>query len=340
MRDMMQLTGSYCGQLGMRRKKSCIVIALTIAYLSIAAGLTVTTQRQGFPPKSRLRLIQHDGSIDVDIDGKIFTTYHFADDLMLPAVRPFVYPVLAADGTEMTIDHAQHPPLHAYQRSVWIGAGDVNGADHWTFKAKPIPKQTHIRFDYLNTDGFQEELIWDDDGGQPMLREIRTVGFIAYPDGARQVNFRLSFTAVSKDVTFFNRRDHGILSVRPSPQIASNPVFTADDRVGECNHHTAWCDESGKINGSVYGIAIFDDPGNPRHPPPWHAGRDQRLATDIFLPRPDFRKDDPDRALGDFTIHAGQTIDFRYGMLFHAGDAEVGKIRERYEKFTLNRRRK
>jgi hypothetical protein len=173
-----------------------------------------------------------------------------------------------------------------------------------------------------------------------MLHETRTVGFIAYRDGARQINFRLSFTPIGKEVTFFNRGDHGILSVRPSPQIAGNPVFTADDGVGECNHHAAWCDESGMINGGVYGIAIFDDPGNPRHPPLWHAGKDQRLATDIFLPRRDFQKDDPDRAAGDFTIPAGQTIDFRYGMLFHAGDAEAGKARERYEEFTLRRNRK
>jgi hypothetical protein len=284
----------------------------------------------------QISLIPREKSIDVDIDGKIFTTYHFADDFILPAVRPFFYPVLAANGTEMTIDHAQHPPLHAYQRSVWVGAGDVNGADHWKFKAMPIPKQRHIKFDYIHEGCFQEELLWEDAQGAPMLNETRSIQFLAYPDGARQINFGLAFTPIDKDVTFFNHGDHGILSVRPNPQIAGNPVFTADNGAKECTHHASWCDESGQINGQIYGIAIFDAASNPRNPPLWHAGRDQRLATDIFLLRPDSKNDDPDRAAGDFIIKMEHTVVFRYGMLFHSGNADAGKVKERYAEFTAN----
>jgi hypothetical protein len=248
-------------------------------------------------------------------------------------VRPFFYPVLATDGTEMTIDHAQHPPLHAYQRSIWIGAGDVNGADHWKFKAKPVPKQRHIRFAWMNHKGFREELVWEDASGAPMLREIRTVVFGAFSDGAREIDFAVSFSPIHKEVTFFNRGDNGILSVRPNPEIAGNPTFTASDQAGNCNHHTTWCDESGEIEGRPYGIAIFDDARNPRNPPLWHAGKDQRLATDIFLTHPGAKQSDPDRAMGDFTIRVGETVVFRYGVLFHSGNAKVGNIEERFLEF-------
>ncbi len=325
MKEKRRLAGSRSSQV-ICKTLCCITFALAAARAADARGKAASNSPQ-------IKLVAHEKSIDVDIDGKLFTTYHFADDFILPAVRPFFYPVLAADGTEMTIDHAQHPPLHAYQRSVWIGAGDVNGADHWKFKAKPVPRQRHIKFDYILRDGFREELIWEDALGAPMLNEIRTVQFVAYTDSARQINFGLSFTPIDKDVTFFNRGDHGILSARPNPEIAGDPVFTADNEARECNHHTSWCDESGKINGKTYGIAIFDASKNPRNPPLWHAGKDQRLATDIFLLRPDSKNGDPDRAAGDFTIKLGQTVVFRYGMLFHAGDADAGKVRERYVEF-------
>ncbi len=313
-----------------------VFIALTTVCSVQAIARAADAQVEAASNTPRIKLIRHKTWIDVDINGKLFTTYHFADDFVLPAVRPFFYPVLAADGTEMTIDHAQHPPLHAYQRSIWVGARDVNGADHWTFKARPVPRQRHIKFNYVNKDGFQEQLIWEDAHREPMLNEIRTVRFIAYRDGARQINFRLSFTPINKDVTFFNRGDHGFLSVRPNPQIAGNPIFTADNGASECDHHTAWCDESGQINGKTYGIAIFDTPGNPRHPPLWHAGKDQRLATDIFLQHPGSSKNDPNRAASDFTIKLGQTIAFQYRMLFHAGDADSGKVKERYADFVAD----
>ncbi|HEY2469528.1 MAG TPA: DUF6807 family protein [Terracidiphilus sp.] len=280
-----------------------------------------------------IKLVRHELFIDVRIDGALFTTYHFNDDYVLPRVRPFFYPVLAADGTEMTIDHAQHPPLHAYQRSVWIGAGDVNGADHWKFKAKPVPKQRHIRFDWVNRNGFQEELLWEDATGAPMLKETRTVAFLAFPDGARQIDFSLRFSPIDKSVTFFNRADHGILSVRPNPEIAGNPTFTASDHTADCNQHITWCDESGQIGGRTYGIAMFDAPTNPRNPPLWHAGKDQRLATDIFLTHPGARGSDPDRATGDFTIRAGESVVFRYGVLFHPGNSNEGNVEEHFQEF-------
>lgn len=309
---------------------SCLAVAIAAYGCAAVARAAPASDRDG-SRAPRIKLVRHQQSIDVEIDGKIFTTYHFADDFILPAVRPFFYPVLAADGTEMTIDHAQHPPLHAYQRSVWIGSGDVNGADHWKFNAKPVPRQRHIRCDFVKGSSFQEELIWDDAAGAPMLRETRAIHFTAYPDGARQIDFSLRFTPINKDVTFFNRGDHGILSVRPNPEIAGNPTFRAADGASECNHHTAWCDESGSINGRTYGVAIFDASTNPRSPPLWHAGENQRLATDILLPRPGFKAGDPDRAAGDFTIPLGQTVVFRYGILFHEGSgAGAGRVAERY----------
>lgn len=284
---------------------------------------------------SNLRIIRHDGALDIQIDGKLFTTYHFADDFMVPSVRPFFWPVLAVDDTPITIDHAQHPPLHPYQRSIWIGHGDVNGADHWKFGAKPSLQQ-HVKFDFVRRDSFQEELIWQDAAGEPMLHEIRTVRFIAYTDGARGIEITLRFSPMAGDVNFVNHGDHGLLSVRPVPTIAHDPVFASSRGTDECAAPSACCDEAGKVGAGIYGIAIFDDVRNPRHPPMWHAGKDARLATDIFL-LPDAAAKNLPPSTGDFILRKGTTARFRYEVVIHRGSARSAGIAAKYAQFSAGR---
>ncbi len=310
----------------------CSVLVLSVAVLSAGGG-----GAQEKLDQRAVKVIQHKKTIEIRIHGKLFSIYHFSDDFILPNTRPFFWPVLADDGTEVTIDHAQHPPLHAWQRSIWIGAGDVNGADQWTFKAEPIPRQTHLRFDAVDKDGFREELIWGDKADKPMLREVRTVRFLAYRDGSRGMNIYIAFTPVAGDVTFFDNRDHGILSVRPTPKVAEAPHFTSDNGSNQCDGRTSWCDESGSIDGKTYGIAIFDDPENPRHPPLWHAGPNARLATDIFLTHHGAPKHDPDHKAGDFTIAAGKTVSFRYGIVIHSGNATRARVSQKYKHFTSSK---
>ena len=287
---------------------------------------------KGHQQQQKIRLRKHAGTIDIEVNGKPFTTYHFADDFLYPAVRPYFWPVLASDGAEVTIDQAQHKELRPYQRSIWIGDGDVNGADHWKFKAVPLPKQRHIRFVWVHHNGFQEKLIWEDKTAQPMLEEIRTVLFHATPDGVRGIEFDLSFKPIAGDVTFANSSDNGLLSIRPIPSIANHPQFTADDGGANCEKHSAWCDESGEIDGHTYGMAMFDAPSNPRHPPLWHAHADARLATDIFA-TPEYGKGDPRRKTGDFTIRMGTTATFRYEILIHKDTARAAHISDKYVEF-------
>ena len=283
----------------------------------------------------KIRLKKHAGTIDIAINGKPFSTYHFADDFLYPSVRPYFWPVVAGDGVEVTIDQAQHKELRPYQRSIWIGAGDVNGADHWKFKAAPLPRQRHIRFLWIHPNGFQERLIWEDKAAQPMLVETRTVLFHVWPDGVRGIEINIKFKPLAGDVTFANASDNGLLSARPVPTIAGHPQFTAEDGGADCEKHVAWCDESGEIDGKTYGIAMFDAPSNPRHPPLWHAHKDARLATDIFA-TPEYGKGDPRRKTGDFTIRMGATATFRYEILIHQGTAGAAQIAGKYEQFALS----
>ena len=293
--------------------------ALALSAIILLPGANIAQARLD---RHAVKLVQHGKTIEVTIHGKPFTTYHFADDFILPNTRPFFWPVLADDGTEVTIDHAQHPPLHAWQRSIWIGAGDVNGADQWSFKAKPIPKQSHVRFNKVARDGFREELIWGDKADQPMLREIRTVRFLAYSDGSRGMNICIALTPIAGDVTFFDHRDHGILSVRPTPAIAEAPHFTSDDGSDQCNERTQWCDESGSIDGKTYGIAIFDDPRKSTSPAAVACGSQRQARHRYFsdTSRSTQTRSQP-QSSETLRLQSGKTVNFRYGIVIHSGNA-------------------
>lgn len=322
---------------------ACSITPCLIAILTLFIAVSGRAQRVG--------LVPHSATIDVQINGKPFTTYHFNDDYFHSPVRPFLYPVVASDGTEVTTDQEQTDPAHGYQRSIWIGHADVNGTNHWKF-TQPLARQKHVRFDWFRRDAFKEQLVWTDKDGAPMIRETRTLRFHAYRDGVRSIEFRMAMTPAAGDVTFGTRGDHGLLSVRGVESLYHAPVFTAPDGSNTCEvpplpkHaaiaaanlrpevHMAWCDESGEINGKTYGIAIFDHPSNPRHPPMWHAHPDARLATDMFALD---KTATGDRRQGSFTIRAGTTVTFRYEVVIHDGPAALADLRAMYASFARSK---
>ncbi len=304
----------------------------------------------------KVKLASHDTTIDVEVDGKLLTTYHFNDDYFHLPVRPFLYPVVASDGTVVTTDQQQTDPSHGYQRSIWIGHADVNGTNHWKF-TQPLAEQKHVRFDWIRRDAFKEQLVWTDKDGAPMLHETRTLRFHAFRDGVRSIEFKMEMTPASGDVLFGIRGDHGLLSVRAIESLYHTPVFTASDGSNSCEApplprhtvsdqspdgaagslipgvHVAWCDESGQINGKTYGIAIFDHPSNPRHPPMWHAHPDARLATDMFALD---KSATGDQRQGPFTIRAGSSVTFRYEILIHDGPAAQANLAGKFASFAAS----
>ena len=299
----------------------------------------------------QVKLVQHPATIDVQIDGKLFTTYHFNDDFFYKPVRPFLWPVTASDGVKVTTDQQQTDPTHGYQRSIWIGHGDVNGTNHWKFKTDPLARQAHLKFDWVKPDGFQEELAWTDKAGKPMLQEARMLRFRAYPDGTRGIELSMTLTAIAGDVVFGTKGDRGLLSVRAIESLYHTPVFTSAEGTDSCQApdepkdekdaakdqppvpgvHTAWCDESGPIDNATYGIAIFDHPDNPRHPTMWHAHRDARLSPDMFSLDKSAKGD---AHQGAYTIPNGKSVTLRYEIVIHKGPASAAGLKDKYAEFT------
>ena len=91
-----------------------------------------------------------------------------------------------------------------------------------------------------------------------------------------------------------------------------------------------WVDYSGTVAGEALGIAIFDNPGNIKHPTYWHAREYGLFAVNPFGEH-DFYND-PTRD-GSVTIQAGESLTLRYRGLIHQGDASEAKIANKYEDY-------
>jgi len=272
--------------------------------------------------------------VSVSIDGKPFTDYWFGKRPDRPFARPFFYPVLAPDGTAVTNDQYGQKE-HPHHNSMWVGQGDVNGADHWALNGDKTPKQRHIRFERMGGDTLVEDLEWEDVNHQPMLRERRVLKFAELDDQSRAINFTLEFTPINGEVTFGDTKEAGLVAIRVAKSISDHPTLTnstgAHGEKATWGKAADWCDISGQINGKEYGIAVFDHPSNPRHPTRWHVREYGLLAANPFG-LSYFDKGAPKHA-GDFKMEPGKSVTFRYRVLVHEGDAQAARLDEKYNRY-------
>jgi len=325
------------------RRRALYPISLSLLSLSGLVGATALAE------PAATKLTQEDNRVVVQIDGKPFTEYFYGPTSDHPYVRPFMYPVLAADGVGVTSDQINvKGGDHPHHRSLWVAHGDVNGVDHWSLvkqlKGEKQPQQQHVKFEKVQGDTLVEDLQWQDNDLKPMLDERRTVRFFAFPDQSRGIDITSEFTPVTGAVKFGDTKEAGLCSVRMAGAISAHATITestgatasgdaksSKEEKAVWGKAADWCDESGEIDGKPYGVAIFDNPANPRHPSTWHVRLYGLMAANIFGLH-DFDKANP-KGAGDLTIDAGKTITFKYRVVVHAGDAASAKLEEKYKDY-------
>lgn len=281
-----------------------------------------------------VKLSEKSNHVEVSIGGKPFADYWFGPRKDRPYVRPFFVPVLAPDGTPVTVDHYGQKE-HPHHQSLWVGQGEVNGADHWSLAdGAQTPKQRHIKFEKLSGDTIIEDLEWEGKTHQPILRERRTMRFIPFADGSRGIDFTLEFTPIGGPVNFGDTKEAGLVAIRMAEAISAHPTLTnsngAHGEKATWGKAADWCDISGKINGREYGIAAFDSPKNPRRAR-WHVREYGLMGANPFG-LSYFDRNTP-KHTGDFIMQPGKTITFRYEVLIHEGNARSAGLEEKYKEF-------
>jgi hypothetical protein len=310
-------------------------------------------------PVEKVTIEARDDRYIIKIDGELFTEYRFKG-----YDKPILYPIIGPHGipmtrnwpmTEATEGEAKDHPHH---KSLWFTHGNVNGVDFWaegprmgkvatvgraTVTAWPNAQRSSSGKQRLpdgtsvsgKVDRVRLLLEWRGPDGSLVCREERDTDFgVVAGNRFIDVTSRLYVSQDNTTATFGDTKE-GTMAIRTRPELeikngaaaVNSEGVTGKDLWGK---RARWVDYSGVVEGKTVGVAIFDHPANPRHPTWWHA-RDYGLIAANPFGIHDFEKKPP--GTGDMTIPAGQSVTFRYRLVFHEGDAEAAGIARMYEAY-------
>ena len=324
-------------------------LALVVYFTSCSIP---SAQRSGADTSEGVRISQQKDSLRVDIDGRLFTIYHFAG-----VPRPYFYPVLGPDELSMTRKWPMEETTdeehdHPHHRGLWYGHGDVNGLDFWS-EEKNFCKIVHDRFLKIQSGPdigvIQSADKWLDHDGVAVCTDVRTVRIYNLAGAERMLDFDITLQAPADKPVVFGDTKEGTMATRLPESMRlkhkngpgrGHIVMSSGWRDQETwGKRADWCDYYGPVTGGdgsqeTVGLAIFDHPGNPRHPTTWHV-RDYGLFAANPFGLHFFEKKPAGE--GNLTIAAGQSVTFRYRFYYHRGDEKQGRVAEHYKAYAAEK---
>jgi hypothetical protein len=277
--------------------------------------------------------------IDIDLDGKPFTTFHSG----ATEGKPYLAPLRSASGKIITRRFpmetiAGESRDHLHHRGLWFSYDDVNGVKFWendpTYKNPSIGRIVVAKAEWKPDSKILETVFdWNDHVGKTVLVEHRVMTFRASRN-LRVIDFDITLTAPEKVV--FGDTKEGAFALRLADALTeksgSGKLVNAEGKQGMAaiwGKRSAWMDYSGTLDGEKLGVAIFDHPSNPGYPEHWHA-RDYGLFALNPWGQHAF---DPAAEELHTTIDAGGSLHFRWRVVIHEGDAASAHIAESYQEF-------
>jgi hypothetical protein len=308
------------------------------SFIVVLAALSLNAQ---------VKMTRGTGRISVEIDGKPYTEYFLSAD----GNKPYVYPLRTASGILVT----RHFPMedvpgethdHPHHRGMFFSHGDINGVNFWATEATvQNPKKGSMVLKKLveargGAKSGTIKAIFDglDPSGKPMMTETRTLTFYSGPE-LRIIDFEIKIDAL-RQLKFADTKEgtFGIRLATPMTEDRSGKMVNAGGAETQKNvwgKQSPWVDYFGPLEGQTVGVAIFDNPSNPRYPTYWHARAYGLFAANIFGVR-DFTGDKTKD--GTLTVEAGKSVTFRYRVVIHPGDVHTAHIADLYQEYTSSQK--
>ena len=322
--------------------------------LLVLAGLVAPLIALQAAAATDVKLTRADDRIRVEVGGKLFTEYVFKG---MP--RPIMYPILTADGTEMTRNYPMKKGVpgevedHPHHRALWFTHGNVNGIDFWAENNKECGKILNEAVEHSVKGGvgtIKSRNKWVGADGTVHLTDETTISVHGSGD-SRFIDYQVTLKAPADKPVVFGDTKEGSMAIRlplwMTPSHRSGKKMhegkgTIINDSGQKNDATwgkksTWVDYHAPKDGKVYGVAMFDHPKNPRHPTWWHVRSYALFAANPFG-KHDFEPEHKaNKKAGDLTIPAGGSTTFRWRFYFHMGDEKAGKVAERYKEFAAGK---
>lgn len=274
-------------------------------------------------------------SVKVLLNGHLFT------ELVHGEQKPYLYPVIGPNGINMTRNYPMKDDIkeekkdHPWHSSVYYTHGAVNGIDFWNDKSSD-QKDARIILDKLetvdNTSPDEGRIIathkWVAKGKTQMTdkTEIRFSG----NENMRIIDYSVTLSASNGDVKLGDTKE-GCMAVRMHYKLRVSDmgatVINSEGNTGKSvwGKKAKWITYYNKIENSVAGISMLDHPDNLRYPTPWHA-RDYGLCAANAFGLKYFTGNK--KNTGDLTIKNGESLTFKYRLIFHNGSEKDIKVND------------
>jgi hypothetical protein len=159
--------------------------------------------------------------VDVQLNGTLFTSYHYQASLP----KPVLFPLVTASGKTLTRGFPIDPQPgervdHPHHMGHWFNYGDVNGLDFWN-NSNAIPKEkledygkiVHSEIVKINQEqgSLTSKSSWQSTAGESMLDE--TTVFEFSQEGNTRIIDRYTTLTALQDISFKDNKE-GVFGVR------------------------------------------------------------------------------------------------------------------------------
>jgi len=241
---------------------------------------------------------------------------------------------------------------HPHHNSLWFTHGAVNGVDFWSNGKGLIVSDGVEASAAGGLATLKSRNRWVAPDGSVFCTDETTIRARAIPDG-RLLDYEVTVTAPAEKPLVFGDTKEGSMAMRLAQWMTAPHKFKGKEGVtkgtivndsGARNNATwgkksTWVDYHAEKDGKIYGVAMFDNPKNPRFPTWWHV-RDYGLFAANPFGQHDFEstKEKPVPAkTGDMTIPAGGSVTFRWRFYFHLGDEKAAKVAEHFADYAAGK---
>jgi hypothetical protein len=237
--------------------------------------------------------------------------------------KPYVHPLCLADGRVLTLDG---PPDHIHHRGLMVAWSEVNGIDFWGEDNPARHGQiVHRRFE-RRRERIPAEIVGVNDWvaeGRTILEERRTIRVPAPSAEGVWLVWITELKAAREPVKLAaGQHVYNGLGIRFVREMDGGSVLNANGtaEIAKANGETArWC----AYYHAGAGVALFDHPGNPRHPNAFFV---MNKAFGYLSAAPTYR--------AAFDLTPGESIRFRWGVLAFPGDANAAALERRFTAWT------
>lgn len=283
------------------------------------------------------KLSQQPGLTTVTLAGQPVTALHSGPQWD----KPFLYPLLAPDGVELSRGWPVNPRPgdnqdHAWHRGLWWGHGVINGEDFWReikgasgfIRTQKVIARRSAKAVHLQA---QHSLVKRD---QSPLAALTTAWTLHQTPAERTIDFSLHLQS-PQPLTFGDtddggfgfrlreefRQDRGALITNAQGLTGAKAVW---------GQPSPWTNYQATVNGQPYGVALLGHSANLRHPAGWHARNYGLNSANPFAASSFANEKNGQR--GAYTLPPQTPLRLRYRVILYTGSIDVAARYSSWEK--------